>query len=272
MASSCRRRHRRAGGLGHGAHALPGPRARVDRGGGALDHPLQHVVGGADRSDRCSAASPASGSAANAPPTAAGHIAMPVSRTRRARRARGVFCSAGRLAGRCAASSGSSGVALFDAFYRSGALVFGGGHVVLPLLREAFVAPGWVSDDAFLAGYGAAQAVPGPALHLRRLSGHGRQADAARHRRCGARPVRHFSSGHADPARRLAVLGQLPQARQRAGRDARRQRRRCRAVGRGALQSGLDQLGQSARRFRASRLSALSCSRFGARRRSWSSS
>ncbi len=55
-----------------------------------------------------------------------------------------------------------SGTALFDAFYRSGALVFGGGHVVLPLLREAFVTPGWVSDDAFLAGYGAAQAVPGP--------------------------------------------------------------------------------------------------------------
>jgi chromate transporter len=40
--------------------------------------------------------------------------------------------------------------------------VFGGGHVVLPLLREAFVGPGWISDDAFLAGYGAAQAVPGP--------------------------------------------------------------------------------------------------------------
>ncbi len=56
----------------------------------------------------------------------------------------------------------SEGLALFDAFYRSGALVFGGGHVVLPLLREAFVTPGWVSDDAFLSGYGAAQAVPGP--------------------------------------------------------------------------------------------------------------
>jgi chromate transporter len=56
----------------------------------------------------------------------------------------------------------SQGVALFDAFYRSGALVFGGGHVVLPLLRSAFVAPGWVSDDTFLAGYGAAQAIPGP--------------------------------------------------------------------------------------------------------------
>ena len=51
---------------------------------------------------------------------------------------------------------------LFAAFYRSGALVFGGGHVVLPLLREAVVTPGWVGDDAFLAGYGAAQAVPGP--------------------------------------------------------------------------------------------------------------
>jgi chromate transporter len=56
----------------------------------------------------------------------------------------------------------SHGVALFDAFYRSGALVFGGGHVVLPLLGKAFVTPGWVSQDAFLAGYGAAQGVPGP--------------------------------------------------------------------------------------------------------------
>jgi len=54
------------------------------------------------------------------------------------------------------------GAALFDAFYHSGALVFGGGHVVLPLLRQAVVSPGWVSDSTFLAGYGAAQAVPGP--------------------------------------------------------------------------------------------------------------
>ena len=52
--------------------------------------------------------------------------------------------------------------ALFDAFYRSGALVFGGGHVVLPLLRNAVAAPGWVPDGVFLAGYGAAQALPGP--------------------------------------------------------------------------------------------------------------
>ncbi|HEY7299923.1 MAG TPA: chromate efflux transporter [Xanthobacteraceae bacterium] len=50
----------------------------------------------------------------------------------------------------------------FDAFYRAGSLVFGGGHVVLPLLQAFVVAPGWVTSDAFLAGYGAAQAVPGP--------------------------------------------------------------------------------------------------------------
>jgi chromate transporter len=56
----------------------------------------------------------------------------------------------------------SQALAMFDAFYRSGALVFGGGHVVLPLLRAAVVPPGWVADDAFLAGYGAAQALPGP--------------------------------------------------------------------------------------------------------------
>ncbi len=56
----------------------------------------------------------------------------------------------------------SQPLASFDAFYRSGALVFGGGHVVLPLLQEAVVQPGWVSEDTFLAGYGAAQAIPGP--------------------------------------------------------------------------------------------------------------
>lgn len=53
-------------------------------------------------------------------------------------------------------------VALVDAFYRAGALVFGGGHVVLPLLDAAVVQTGWVSPEQFLTGYGAAQAVPGP--------------------------------------------------------------------------------------------------------------
>ncbi|MFP7297663.1 chromate transporter [Neobacillus niacini] len=56
----------------------------------------------------------------------------------------------------------SSWVAMFDSFYRSGSLVFGGGHVVLPLLEREFVPSGWLSEEEFLAGYGAAQAVPGP--------------------------------------------------------------------------------------------------------------
>ncbi len=56
----------------------------------------------------------------------------------------------------------AQGWALADSFYRAGSLVFGGGHVVLPLLQAETVTRGWVSEDAFLAGYGAAQAVPGP--------------------------------------------------------------------------------------------------------------
>jgi len=61
-----------------------------------------------------------------------------------------------------AAATGDPVLTAFDAFYRAGALVFGGGHVVLPLLQSELVDPGWVSGDNFLAGYGAAQAVPGP--------------------------------------------------------------------------------------------------------------
>jgi chromate transporter len=62
------------------------------------------------------------------------------------------------------------------AFYRAGALVFGGGHVVLPLLKQAVVDPGWIDDATFVAGYGAAQAVPGPMFSVavflgERLSG-----------------------------------------------------------------------------------------------------
>lgn len=53
-------------------------------------------------------------------------------------------------------------IAMFDSFYRSGSLVFGGGHVVLPLLENEFVPSGWISEEVFLAGYGATQAVPGP--------------------------------------------------------------------------------------------------------------
>ncbi|MGG0643537.1 chromate transporter [Sporosarcina gallistercoris] len=58
--------------------------------------------------------------------------------------------------------TGSVWVAMIDSFYRSGSLVFGGGHVVLPLLEQEFVPTGWISEESFLAGYGATQAVPGP--------------------------------------------------------------------------------------------------------------
>jgi len=95
-----------------------------------------------------------------APPPTAGQVTMPVSR--RAGVAALATFSILLVGVLVLAHSSSNAVDLFAAFYRSGALVFGGGHVVLPLLREAFVTPGWVSDDAFLAGYGAAQAVPGP--------------------------------------------------------------------------------------------------------------
>lgn len=63
---------------------------------------------------------------------------------------------------RLATDSGGGGIALFDSFYRVGSLVFGGGHVVLPLLQAEVVPQGWVTNAQFIAGYGAAQAVPGP--------------------------------------------------------------------------------------------------------------
>jgi chromate transporter len=71
---------------------------------------------------------------------------------------------AGLLAGlpALARASGDHAIAVFAGFYRSGALVFGGGHVVLPLLQQTIAARGWIDNDAFLAGYGAAQAIPGP--------------------------------------------------------------------------------------------------------------
>lgn len=96
-----------------------------------------------------------------APPPSAEHIAVPVSRTAGLVALTAFFLLLVGLPV-LRGMGVSQSVTLFDAFYRSGALVFGGGHVVLPLLREAFVVPGWVSDDVFLAGYGAAQAVPGP--------------------------------------------------------------------------------------------------------------
>ncbi|HSI41070.1 MAG TPA: chromate efflux transporter, partial [Xanthobacteraceae bacterium] len=94
-------------------------------------------------------------------PAPAGHLGFSVSR-RHSAIALVLFAALFLITPLMTARTGSQGLALFDAFYRSGALVFGGGHVVLPLLQSAVVAPSWVSEEAFLAGYGLAQAVPGP--------------------------------------------------------------------------------------------------------------
>jgi chromate transporter len=90
-----------------------------------------------------------------------GHLNFPVSR-RAGLIALVVFAAFLLITPFVVSATSSQGLALFDAFYRSGALVFGGGHVVLPLLQAEVVTPGWVSNEAFLAGYGLAQAVPGP--------------------------------------------------------------------------------------------------------------
>jgi chromate transporter len=91
------------------------------------------------------------------------HVALPLSVSRRTGAVFLVIFFA-LLAGLplLAVAIPSQSIKLVDAFYRAGSLVFGGGHVVLPLLKEAVVPTGWVTSDAFLAGYGAAQAVPGP--------------------------------------------------------------------------------------------------------------
>jgi chromate transporter len=94
---------------------------------------------------------------------AANHVALGVTVSKRAA-AGALIAFFVLLAGLplLAAAAGSQTLDLIDGFYRAGSLVFGGGHVVLPLLQSEVVPPGWVGNDDFLAGYGAAQAVPGP--------------------------------------------------------------------------------------------------------------
>ena len=95
-------------------------------------------------------------------------------------------------------------LAFFDSFYRSGALVFGGGHVILPLLQAEVVPPGWMGKDAFLAGYGAAQAVPGPLLAFSAYLG------AVIDPRAGGWPVAALCLVAAFLPSFLLVLGVLP--------------------------------------------------------------
>ena len=134
-------------------------------------------------------------------------------------------------------------ITVADAFYRAGALVFGGGHVVLPLLKEFVVKPGWISPDDFLAGYGAAQAVPGPMFTLAaylgaRLPGSMGGLLGASIALCAI-----FLPGF------LLIAGILPLWSAVAGRQLAAQRHRrsersgSRAFGGGALRPSMDQRG-----------------------------
>jgi chromate transport protein ChrA len=166
-----------------------------------------------------------------------------------------------------ASALGTKWIELFGAFYRSGALVFGGGHVVLPLLREAFVASGWVSDEAFLP-VTVPRKLSRAALHLRRLS---------RQRRCAIAPPAwrrsrsrcHLSTWVSGAARDAAVVEQVAPARLRSGSDARRESSRCWNTGRSTLRSRMDHIVQGAGGLRARLGPPLLFCRFGAPHRCW---
>ena len=140
-----------------------------------------------------------------AEPTAGGHVVCRF-RARRAWRCPRSGCLAACRSSDACVHIRPSAV---RCFYRSGALVFGGGHVVLPLLRQAFVAPGWVSDNTFLAGYGAAQA-SGAAFHIRSLPGRRGQSVPTWDSRCGIGLGWHFSASYLDLLG-AAVLGHVSQ-------------------------------------------------------------
>src|SRR6478609_7315815 len=135
-----------------------------------------------------------------------------------------------------AAALPSQGLTVFEAFYRAGSLVFGGGHVVLPLLQAAVVPPGWVTNDAFLAGYGAAQAF----VHVCRLSRRGHEHAAQRLGRRPALSRRHLPAVVPARHRRASILGCAAQAPVGAIGLDRGQRRGGWAAAGGSLSAGMD--------------------------------
>ena len=140
-------------------------------------------------------------------------------------------------------------LALFDAFYRSGALVFGGGHVVLPLLRNAVVLPGWVSDSTFLAGYGAAQAVPGPLFTFAAYLGAVAGISPGGVLGAVIALLAIFVPGILCLLGDLAFLARSAHQAGGASRDERHQCGRRRAAGSSFVQSGLDECGAGTGRF-----------------------
>ena len=144
----------------------------------------------------------------------------------------------------------SQGLALADSFYRSGSLVFGGGHVVLALLKAEVLPTGWVSEDIFLAGYGAAQAVPGPLFTFSAYLGTVMENPPAGWVGGPHLPRRHLRAvipaGHRHPA---VLERTAPPGLGRPG-HARRQRRGRRPASRRPLRSGVDGRGALGRGLR----------------------
>lgn len=103
----------------------------------------------------------------------------------------------------------SQTIALIDSFYRAGSLVFGGGHVVMPLLQAEVVPSSWITNQTFLAGYGAAQAVPVPLIHLCGLSWCVDEKFALRHTRLSDLSARDFHTFISAGCRGIAVLGAI---------------------------------------------------------------
>lgn len=136
-----------------------------------------------------------------------------------------------------AASTGNSTLRLIDGFYRAGSLVFGGGHVVLPLLQAEVVETGLVDRDAFLAGYGATQAVPGPLFTFSAYLGAVMKTPPLGNRgsrHCAGSDLRSFCPAH---HRRASVLGSFAERAAGAARAVRSERGGRRIAGSSALQS-----------------------------------
>ena len=145
---------------------------------------------------------------------------------------------------------GNQPVALFEAFYRSGALVFGGGHVVLPLLQAEVVTPHWVTNETFLAGYGLTQAMPGPLFTFAAYLGAVMQPTPNGVAGSAIALVAIFLPGSIARLRDAAFLGRVAHRTNDASRNAGRERCRGRDSRAGSLQSDLDERGSHTARLR----------------------
>jgi chromate transporter len=142
----------------------------------------------------------------------------------------------------------SQPLAVFDSFFRVGSLVFGGGHVVLPLIQAEVVPPGWITNEQFIAGYGAAQAVPGPLFTFAAYLG------AVIHPWPNGWVGAALALGAIFLPSILLIIGALPlwnrlRACQLPSDAARHQCRGGRVVAGSALSSGVDERDPCARRF-----------------------